>query len=835
MSYFEQILGGNIPLSVIESMEGFQNEARMATRFPHVQIKGGKGKRPYPGVLAMLASDYANHVNMSMALKRDDLVRGVRALLTGATNDALARNKLDIVKLGDMDASKLSEVDKAMMKKVTAQVSADLSKSLLKAVEGLNFPSENKDILVNIMHLTGLTNKSTKDLVDITKKLGLLLELHQSFTPDIMINIIDSLNNKLNPAAIKKCKDKLVLECLFDDQFINSMAENMIDVLDNILGNMMRTTKHGKVCKFYALSIDISRALALSLPKKLEKFGEYHNDDGSCADGSEERFADGSCADGSCADGSEERFADGSCADGSCADGSEERFADGSCADGSCADGSEERFADGSCADGSCADGSEERFTEEPQVEYFTSSGFSFIDKYSHLFGARALERENFGVDIGNTVNIKDKKKMQDIAEIEKKIDQSKVIEGMGSFVTKAVNSAASSNKADLMKSLTASNRISIDKAKAKGTIKISGIKQNAAVKSNTDATFVQEISNKITTDISNSMKEQISTSSKQLTEDLKKSKEDIKAGTNIGDIANTVGDTVKGLGESFAKILSASVGNSLSNEKEEESLKSVKDKFNLDQSFKQKNKKDVSNDIATALKSENLAKCVNDAAAKNDLSTGSLESETGEIIIDNIQQDAIIDDVMKCAFNQKVTNEIATKLVSNFDNMVKDMIENVDKKLSDTQIAKIQGDIYATGVAAAMALESAGKAAKDAGAGISEAAKGVGAGASEAAQGVGKGVGTAAEGVGKGVASVASSLTMPLIAAAVLGIVALAIYFLVFKKKSPIGQALEGAITNVATPASMPLNVAEVMTQKGGLDLLEFINQLSDTPVFRK
>ena len=74
MSYFEQILGGNIPLSVIESVEGFQNEARMATRFPHVQIKGNKKHRPYPGVISMLASDYANHVNMSISMKREDLV-----------------------------------------------------------------------------------------------------------------------------------------------------------------------------------------------------------------------------------------------------------------------------------------------------------------------------------------------------------------------------------------------------------------------------------------------------------------------------------------------------------------------------------------------------------------------------------------------------------------------------------------------------------------------------------------------------------------------------------------------------------------------------------------
>ena len=168
MSYFEQILDGNIPLSVIESVEGFQNESRMANRFPHVQIKRDRQNRPHPGVIAILASDYANHVNMSIALKREDMVRGVKSLLSGATNDALTRNKNDIIKVGDMDPSKLSDADKALMKKVVTQVSADLSKALLKSVEGLNFAKENRDILVNIMHLTGITNKSIKELVDIT-------------------------------------------------------------------------------------------------------------------------------------------------------------------------------------------------------------------------------------------------------------------------------------------------------------------------------------------------------------------------------------------------------------------------------------------------------------------------------------------------------------------------------------------------------------------------------------------------------------------------------------------------------------------------------------------
>jgi hypothetical protein len=803
MSYFEQILDGNIPLSVIESVEGFQNEARMATRFPHVQIKRGN-KHPYPGVLAMLASDYANHVTTSMALKRADLVRGVRALLTSATNDALSRNKIDIVKLGDMDASKLSEVDKAMIKKVTSQVSADLSKSLLKGVEGLNFPSDNKEILINIMHLTGLTNKSTKDIVDITKKLGLLLELHPSFTPDIMINIIDSLKNKLNPAAIKKCKDKLVLECLFDDQFINSMAENTIDVLDNILGNMMRTTKHGKVCKFYALSIDISRTLAFpaspSSPK-VERFDDLYF---------EESFANDSCADGSCADGS--------------------------CADGSCVDGSEERFANESCVDGSCVDGS--------QVEHFISSGFGFIDKYSHLYGAQALEREDFGVDIGNTKNIKNKKSMQDIAEIEKKIDQSKVIEGAASFVTKAVNSAASSNKADLMKSLSASNRLNISSAKSSsGGFTLTGIKQVVDIKSKTDATFVQKIANKITTDISNSMKDQISTSTKQLADSVQKAKENNKTATNVGDavvgvvdsLGKTAGGAVKDIVGGIKDLYSASIGNSTNDEKSEEMMKVLKEKYSLDQSFKQKNKKDVSSDFKSALSSENLAKCANEASAKNDLDIGKVDVK-GDILISNIQQDALINDVMNCAFNQEVTNEIATKLVNSYDSMIQEMIENVDKKLSDTQIAKVQGDIYAAGVAGAGMLQAAGEAAgktlESAGKGLESAGKGAAIAAEGAGKGLelaGKGAAVAAEGAGKAAAAVASSLTMPLIALAVIGIIGLAVYFLVFKKKSPIGQALEGAITNAAAPAPA------VIPQAGGVDILEFVNQLSETPVFRK
>ena len=430
-------------------------------------------------------------------------------------------------------------------------------------------------------------------------------------------------------------------------------------------------------------------------------------------------------------------------------------------------------------------------------TEPFISSGFGFIDKYSHLFGARALAIEHFAINIGNTKNIKNKKSMQDISEIEKNIDQSKVIEGAASFVTKAANKAAASNKADLVKALAASNRLSIGSAKSSsGGFTLKNIKQKSEVKSSTDANFVQKISNKISTDLSNNLKNEVKSSTKQLTEDIKKKKEDVKESTGVGDtvkgLGNTLGKSVDNLVDTAGDILSVGIGNSTNEEKIEENMKSMKEKFNLNQSFKVKDNKSVSNDIENALSSENLAKCASEASAKNDLDIGKIDVK-GDIVISDIAQESLIDDVMKCAFNQEVATEIATKIVSNYDNMIQQMIENVDSKLSDEQISKIQGDIYAAGVAGAAVLQAAGeglstaaqgagKGLESTGKGLATAAEGAGKGISDASKGLGEGLSTAAKGVGEGVAKIASSLTGPLIAAAILGVIGL-VGYIMFKR----------------------------------------------------
>jgi hypothetical protein len=138
---------------------------------------------------------------------------------------------------------------------------------------------------------------------------------------------------------------------------------------------------------------------------------------------------------------------------------------------------------------------------------------------------------------------------------------------------------------------------------------------------------------------------------------------------------------------------------------------------------------------------------------------------------------------------------------------MIQQMIENVDSKLSDEQIAKVQGDIYAAGVAGAAVLQAAGEAtstaAKGLGEGVSTAAKGAGEGISSAAKGVGEGIGTAAKGVGEGMAKVAEGLTGMLIPAAIIGVIGLLIF--VFRKKL-MRMITSGADDTPALPSAVPV-----------------------------
>ena len=305
-------------------------------------------------------------------------------------------------------------------------------------------------------------------------------------------------------------------------------------------------------------------------------------------------------------------------------------------------------------------------------------------------------------VDIGNTTVNSDSRRMKDLTEKSKEINQSKVIEGVAKLLSSSITSAVSKNQADLLRTIAISNEISLEKVKG-SSFTISGIKQTNVVTQETNMNVAQTITNKVTNDISKNMKENIEMAAKTSTTDMTKFSDESKSGTNYGGVINTVADAA-------TKILSAAIGNTTINKTEEEITKELKEQYKLNQDFKYNKNSEANTLIENTLNSENLAKCAADTKANNKMNFKDLNI-SGPIEITNIEQANVVNDVMNCAFDQAVINEIATKIVDEYDSTIKQLLENVDSSLDEQTKANIEGDIYAMGVAGSAILESVGNA----------------------------------------------------------------------------------------------------------------------------
>ena len=368
---------------------------------------------------------------------------------------------------------------------------------------------------------------------------------------------------------------------------------------------------------------------------------------------------------------------------------------------------------------------------------------------------------EHFGQNFANKTKIKNDKRTTDITNITDDIDQSKVISGAASLLSSAINNAVNKNTADLLRTIAVSNKLSINGATGT-SFTLKGITQSSTISQQTDANFVQQTTNKVINDISNIINEQIDSASKQLSNDVKKALVNENSGSSLENMVGT-----------YTDIFKISAGNSTKSTTTEDNRKELiknyklKDTFNLDQS------KDVNTQLNNILSTDNLSKCAANTTSTNSIDLNSI-NVTGPINISDITQNSIVNDVMKCAFTQTIITEIANKVINDYENNIKLMLENIDEKLDLTQIAKVQGDILAAGAAGAAICESVGS-------GIGNAAKGVGSGVGDAAEGVGGGINKAATGIGSGIGSIMGGMGLPL----VIGLVLLGGYFLWYLTKN--------------------------------------------------
>ena len=367
---------------------------------------------------------------------------------------------------------------------------------------------------------------------------------------------------------------------------------------------------------------------------------------------------------------------------------------------------------------------------------------------------------EHFGQSFGNKTRIKNDKRTTDITNMSNNIDQSKVISGAASLLSKAINSAVNKNTSELLKTIAVSNKMSVNGATG-SSFNFTSVNQTTDISQETNADFVQQTTNTIISDISNIINEQIDSASKQLSSDVKKALTNENTGSSL--------DSVIG---SYTDIFKMSAGNSTRSNIKEDNEKKLIDTYKLKDTFNLDQNKDVNTQLNNILSSDNLSKCAANTESTNSIDLKNI-NVTGPINISDITQKSIVNDVMKCAFTQTIINDIATKIINDYENNIKLMLENIDDKLDSTQIAKVQGDILAAGAAGAAICESVGN-------GIGNAAKGVGSGVGDAAEGVGGGINKAATGIGSGIGSIMGGMGLPL----VIGFVLLGGYFLWYLTK---------------------------------------------------
>jgi thioredoxin 1 len=231
----------------------------------------------------------------------------------------------------------------------------------------------------------------------------------------------------------------------------------------------------------------------------------------------------------------------------------------------------------------------------------------------------------------------------------------------MNKFLSSAINSAVNDNKADLLKSIAASNKIRIGSASTSaGGFTLTNIKQANKVDTTVEANFVQKIATKVVNDVGNKLKEAIDMATKESSDSDKKLTSDEKSGTSVGDV---VGQVAGAIGDTVSDVLSVSIGNSTNTENSAEELKKVMKKYTLNENVEVKKNNEVTSALSNVFKSENLSKCAGNSAAANELDIGKIDVN-GPIVISEIDQSNVINDVMKCAFDQEVMNSDKPVLV---------------------------------------------------------------------------------------------------------------------------------------------------------------------------
>ena len=718
MSYFNKILGGKIPLNIVQLMNKNEKKYKLSQDFSYYKIKEGDDDiLMLKDINGIMQTKYGSIINKSLELSRDKMLEGLNSLIFDSLKAAVEINKDQILNIGLVDLEQYTSIIYTVRK--------TFSEYFLSEIKKININHNLFNLHIILVYLSGITGDSLKSIDDISKQLALDLEIGQNFIINTFIDINQPFIDILTPCNIKSCGPKLDFTCLFNDLFINKLASVILNIWEIILNDIISLSHYKKVINIYTFSVEFADAI---YNLKYINFKFQINDDDEKILTPLPKIND------------DEKILTLP-PDLQINDDDEKILTP------------PPKIND-----------DDKLLTPPPKIQINDDENTEIIEGF---------------LDVGNSTKIKDTTKIKDLKEIDKKIDQSKVIKGLTNMLSSAVTNAVNKNTAELLRSIAASNKISVGSAKG-GSYSFKKVKQTNIINQETNANFVQNVSTKVINDISAKLQENIDVAAKQASSDTKKLTSDEKTGTSIGDMLNSVANIAGQAIDATAKLLSISAGNSMNQDTTKDINQQLKDSYSLDQSFKYEKNDDVKSSLQNILSTENLSKCAASTDASNITELGNIDV-SGPIDISDLDQSNIVNDVMNCAFNQSIMNDIANKIFNDYNKLITQMVENVDTKLDEQTKSKVQGDIYAAGVAGAAVLQAAGESISTASQGVGKGIESAGSGVSTAAKGVGEGVSTAAKGIGEGIGSVMGGFMTPIIIGGVILII-LIIGFVIFK-----------------------------------------------------
>jgi hypothetical protein len=319
------------------------------------------------------------------------------------------------------------------------------------------------------------------------------------------------------------------------------------------------------------------------------------------------------------------------------------------------------------------------------------------------------------------------------------------MIQNSAKLLKSIINNVVSKNKSSLLQALAASNNISISDSKFTKDLNITNITQNNTIDLSGNITVAQKVQNDITTQIT----DEVVKTFKQAA----MSSATTGTSTSVGDTLDNAVNAVAAIGTSFmdntGKVLDGSLsmiaGNTTTAENKTLTENTLRDIFKLNSSFNLTSNDEFNNAVSNQLSTENLANCAQEAQANNKLNLSNITVD-GNANITDIKQINFVTAALDCAFNQDVTNKLASIFVTKYSNLVDNILQNTTINNS--------GDVLAAGTAGAVMISAAGAA-------VSDSAQGIGSGVGTAAQGVGSGVSTGAQGIGSGVGNALSGMIM--------------------------------------------------------------------------